>query len=42
MPFKSLAQMKFMFARHPEMAKEWAKNTPSIKTLPKKAKNGGK
>jgi hypothetical protein len=25
MPFKSKAQMRFMFARHPKIAKRWAK-----------------
>lgn len=35
MPFKSLAQMKFMFAKHPEMAKEWASKT-DVKSLPNK------
>ena len=36
MPFKSKAQAKFMFAKHPEVAKEFAAATPSIKTLPAK------
>ena len=36
MPFKSQAQAKFMFAKHPKMAKEWADVTPSIKELPEK------
>ena len=36
MPFKSLAQMRFMFAKHPEMAKEWADETPDPKNLPEK------
>ncbi len=38
MPFKSKAQAKYMFANMPEMAKRWAKETPSIKALPKKKK----
>lgn len=38
MPFKSKAQAKYMFANHPKMAKEWAKKTKSIKSLPKKVK----
>jgi hypothetical protein len=25
MPFKSVAQRKFMYARHPEIAKRWTK-----------------
>ena len=38
MPFKSKAQLRFMFARHPKKAKEWAKETPNIKSLPNKVK----
>ena len=38
MPFKSKAQQKFMFARHPKMAKRWANETKNIKKLPKKIK----
>lgn len=44
MPFKSKAQQRFMFAEHPEMAKEWADKTPDIKALPqhvKKMADGG-
>jgi len=33
MPFKSQAQRKFMFAKHPKMAKRWAKETPNMKSL---------
>lgn len=36
MPFKSKSQARFMFAKHPKLAKEWAKKTPSIKKLPEK------
>lgn len=36
MPFKSKAQQRFMFAKHPRMAKEWADKTPDIKSLPEK------
>lgn len=42
MPFKSKAQAKYMFAKHPKIAKEFASATPSIKKLPehvKKKKN---
>lgn len=35
MPFKSQAQRKFMYARHPEIAKRWEKVTPKGK-LPEK------
>ncbi|MFI4954534.1 MAG: hypothetical protein ACHP9Y_01325 [Gammaproteobacteria bacterium] len=34
MPFKSKAQQRFMFAKHPEIAKEFADATPDIKKLP--------
>lgn len=36
MPFKSDAQRKWMHANHPDMAKRWEKETPSIKDLPGK------
>jgi hypothetical protein len=36
MPFKSKAQQRFMFARHPKMAKKWAKHTKDIGSLPDK------
>lgn len=44
MPFKSKAQRKFMYAKHPEMAKEWEDKTPKGKKLPEKVKkkNGKK
>ena len=38
MPLKSKAQQKWMFANKPEMAKEWADETPNIKSLPNKVK----
>jgi hypothetical protein len=37
MPFKSKAQQGYMFANMPKTAKRWAKKTPNIKSLPKKA-----
>lgn len=37
MPFRSKQQQKFMFAKHPKIARRWAKETPSMKSLPKKA-----
>jgi hypothetical protein len=37
MPFKSKAQQGYMFAKMPKTAKRWAKETPNIKALPKKA-----
>jgi len=36
MPFKSKSQMRYMFANHPEIAKEFAKKTKNIKKLPNK------
>jgi len=36
MPFKSKDQEKWMFANHPQMAKQWASVTPNQKALPKK------
>jgi hypothetical protein len=38
MPFKSKQQRKFMYAKHPEMAKEWEEKTPKGKVIPKKVK----
>jgi len=38
MPFKSKAQQRFMFAKDPEMAKRWAKETPNMKKLPERLK----
>lgn len=34
MPFKSKAQMRFLFAKHPEIAKRWAAETPKDADLP--------
>ena len=38
MPFKSKAQARFMHAKHPKIAKEFAAKTPSIKALPEMVK----
>lgn len=39
MPFKSKAQQRFMWAKHPRMAKEWQSKTPnSGKSLPEHVK----
>lgn len=35
-PFRSKAQAKYMFAKHPAMAKEFASKTKSMKMLPDK------
>ena len=37
MPFKSKAQQRMMFAQHPVIAKRFAKETPSMKSLPARA-----
>lgn len=49
MPFKSKAQMRLMYAKHPKIAKRWAKETKNEKDLPEKkspwmdmGKKGGK
>jgi len=38
MPFKSQAQRRFLFARHPKIAEEFASKTSSISELPEKVK----
>jgi hypothetical protein len=38
MPFKSKAQARFLFGVKPELAKEFAKKTLSIKKLPNRVK----
>lgn len=38
MPFKSKAQARYMFAVHPDIAKEFAEKTASIKKLPERAR----
>lgn len=37
MSFASKAQARFMFARHPKLAREFAEKTKSIKSLPEHA-----
>ena len=34
MPFKSVAQQRFMFSQHPQIAKRFAAETPNFKALP--------
>lgn len=36
MPFKSEAQRRFMYAKHPDMAARWEEETPTGKRLPRK------
>lgn len=38
MPFKSISQRRFLFAKHPSIAKRWASETPKGVTLPDKVK----
>lgn len=38
MPFKSQAQRKYLYAKKPKVAKEFAEKTPKGKKLPKKVK----
>ena len=38
MPFKSKAQRRFMYAKHPKIAKRWSKHTPKGKELPEHVK----
>lgn len=43
MPFRSKAQMKWMYTTHPTMAKRWSRHTKNIRALPKrKAKKRGR
>lgn len=41
-PFESLAQMRFMYSKHPRLAKKWAKKQKkkgkSFKSLPERKK----
>lgn len=34
MPFQSEAQRRFMYAKHPEIAKRWSKEFPNQHDLP--------
>lgn len=36
MPFKSKAQARYLFAKEPEVAKRFARDTPSMKNIPEK------
>ena len=40
MPFKSEAQRRLMYAKHPELAKEFEEHTPKGKKLPEHVKKG--
>ena len=39
MPFKSRAQVRHMFREHPEIAREFLKETPNIRALPERVKS---
>ena len=36
MPFESQSQRRFMYAKHPDIAKRWEEETPTGKRLPRK------
>lgn len=36
MPFESKKQQRYMFSKHPRIAKRWVEHTPDIKGLPEK------
>ena len=38
MPFKSKAQMRFLYKKHPKIAEEFAKETKDFKNLPERVK----
>jgi len=42
MPFKSEAQRRFMYAKHPKIAKRWSKKYGKQKNLPEKIGNDEK
>lgn len=35
-PFSSKAQRRFLYAKHPEIAKRWSREYPNQKELPEK------
>lgn len=39
MPFVSKAQQRFLFAKHPGIAREFAAATPDIKALPEHSRH---
>lgn len=41
MPFKSEAQRRYLWAKEPKVAKEWAAHTPKGTKLPQRVKAGG-
>ncbi len=42
MPFKSKAQQRYLYAKHPKVAKEFSEYTSNFEKLPEHKKQGGK
>lgn len=42
MPFKSLKQQKYLFMKHPKIAKKWASKYGTLSSKAKKARKGRK
>lgn len=42
MPFQSESQRRFMYAKHPDIAKRWSDEYPDQKDLPEKKRKGKK
>ena len=42
MPFQSKSQMRYLFSKHPGLAKEFLSKTKSVKSLPEKKNVLGK
>lgn len=42
MPFQSKAQMRYMFTKHPKIAKEFASKTSNLADLPERSGSGVK
>jgi hypothetical protein len=42
MPFRSQAQRRYLYAKHPEVAKEFEAATPKGKKLPERVKKNAK
>lgn len=40
MPFKSRAQMRYLYAKHPEIAKRWQKEYGTPERMPYKVRGG--
>ena len=42
MPFKSEAQRRYLWMKHPKIARRWAKEYPNQSKLPKHVKHTGR